>query len=223
MARVLFGVGSIAQLVYSFLCEEDGEDAVDCFTLNASYVKGNSTVLPAPLVAFEQLSRELSCPAGDIEIIICIGYNKMNTIRKNVFNMVLETGYSIGSYRHPSAVISREAVVGTGSIVFENVVIQPFATIGAGNILWSNATIAHHSKLGDFNFLAPSASIAGEALIGNDCFIGNNATIRNGISIGDSVLIGANCYVGADVEAKSVLLAPKPWRSERSSLDYETW
>jgi len=70
------------------------------------------------------------------------------------------------------------------------VVIHKDAVIGDGCMLYQNVTIGGNGKTGDAN---------GAPVIGNNVFIGAGAVILGPISIGDGAKIGANSVVLHDV------------------------
>lgn len=223
MIKVIFGVGHLSEMLYSYIADEEcGEIA--CFTVGRNYMpQSDCSSLPRPICALEDLPKLFDCAPEEIFVTVGVGYNAMNDIRKAVFHQIKNLGYQIEGFVHRSAVVASSSKMGKGCILMENAILQPYAEIGDGNILWSGAIVSHHARLGDYNFLAPSASIAGEARIGDRCFIGNNSTIRNGIVIGNEVMIGAGCYVSKDIEDGSVLMGPRPYYSDKKSSQYFTW
>lgn len=223
MKRVIFGINQLAELVYSYLTESPGQE-IECFTVSSSFLpESDDKRLPGHLIGLEDLPVFLDCSPNEIGVYVCVGYNKMNSIRRTVYEIIDSLGYEILSFVHPSAIVSGSAGIGRGCILLEQAVVQPFVTLGEGNILWSNALISHHTSVGNFNFFAPSVSVAGDVKIGDRCFLGNNVTVRNGVMIEDEALIGAGCYVSSDVGRGLVYLGPQAFLSERNSSSYETW
>ena len=223
MKRVIFGVNQLAELVFSYLTEVSGLE-VECFTVSSSFLPEKDwSHLPRCLIGLEALPDFLGSSPNEIGVYVCVGYNKMTSIRRTIYKVIDSLGYEILSYAHPSAIVSSSSRIGRGCIMFEQAVVQPFTTLGEGNILWSNALISHHTSVGSFNFFAPSVSIAGDVQIGDECFFGNNATVRNGVKIENGALIGAGCYVSSDVKCRSVYLGPRAFLSECDSSSYETW
>ncbi len=83
------------------------------------------------VIPFEEL--ELHFPKESINILICIGYNKMNRIRERIYEKVKEEGYSILSYIHPKATVLTDKM-GIGNIILENASIGIGCSIGEGNV-----------------------------------------------------------------------------------------
>ena len=101
--------------------------------------------------------------------------------------------------RHPSAVVSRFAVIAEGTFVAALSVIGPSARIGGGVIVNHGAVVDHDCEVGDFTHLAPNSSLGGGVRVGERCLIGAGAVVLPGLSIGDGVTIGAGAVVTRDV------------------------
>lgn len=171
------------------------------------------------LISFEKL--ETYYPPNEVEVILGIGYSQMNDVRKKMFFACKKRGYNIASFVHPTAVVSKDIVLGEGNIILENTVIQPFVEIGAGNLFWHNVKIAHDDKIGSFNTFAQNTSVAGVVNIGNNCFFGNSSIILNRKNIADYTLVGAGAICKADTNPYDVIVPAKGVVLEhRKSIDY---
>lgn len=209
--RVIFGVSDLGLLLYDCLCR-DGV-SVQAFTVQKGFIENNIYCMNKPVIALEELASKF--PPNETGIYICIGYKKMNMYRQKIFEIVKNSGFTILSYVHPSALISTDDL-GIGNLIFERVMIGAFTKLGNGNICYPNSMIAHHTVIGDFNFFAISSSVAGKVLIGNNCFIGNNSSTKDRIIMKDYTLLGAGSYLSFNtndfdviVPAKSICLQKK--------------
>src|SRR5690606_14176620 len=98
---------------------------------------------------------------------IAIGDNR---IRKELTGRVPENvGY--GTLIHPSAVVSKRALVGQGTVVMEGAVIKVDATIGKQVIVNTGASVDHDCYVGDFVHLAPKATLCGGASVGEGTMV----------------------------------------------------
>lgn len=209
---IIFGFTQFSQLIKYYI-EQDTSDIVVGFCVNRQYLdkatkESISWGEELPIFAFEDI--EFKFPPDEYKVLISVGYKKMNSLRKHVFLVLKDKGYSIASYINSSAIV-KNVSLGEGNIILECTIIQPFVSIGVCNIFWSNCTICHHSKIGDFNFYAPSVSSAGNVTIGNNCFMGNNSSINNKIIIADYTFIGAGACVTKDTAQDSIIV---PQRSK---------
>ena len=96
---------------------------------------------------------------------------------------------------HPSAVISRSAVIGQGTVVLAGAIVNASASVGDGCILNIASTVDHDCIIGNFAHIAPGANISGEVIIGAQCLIGVGAAVRPSMSIGVGVTVGAGSVV----------------------------
>ncbi|MDO8603562.1 MAG: hypothetical protein Q7O04_06935 [Candidatus Omnitrophota bacterium] len=100
---------------------------------------------------------------------------------------------------HPSAIISKKAVIGHGNIFAQNTIVAPYAKIGNFNLFNYAVSIGHHCQLGDFITLNGGVHIADSSTIDDQVFVGPGAVIINGIRIGKRSKIGANAVVKDDI------------------------
>ena len=107
---------------------------------------------------------------------------------------------------HPTASVSRMAMVGRGAVIFQNVTITSNVNIGKYVTVLPNAVISHDDIIGDFTCIASSASVSGNVRIGEGCYIGTNSAIKDGVTIGDHCLIGMGSVVLKDIPENNVMV-----------------
>lgn len=212
MKKYIFGTTQLAEILASYIwdAETEGGYIVDSAYINLFPHLNN-------VISWEDFINQID---PDVcEIYIALGYNRMNTIREEVYKRIKNAGYKIGTFVHESAFVSKDAVIGEGCLVFENVTIQPYVECGLCNIFWSNVNICHHTTIGNFNFFAASSAVLGRVKIGNNCFIGCNATIKNEIEIGDKTLIGAGAYCSHSTCENDVFVPAKSVKLDKKSIE----
>lgn len=96
---------------------------------------------------------------------------------------------------HPTAVVSRHARIGHGTVLLSNASVGAGAVVGSHCIILQNTVISHDSVIGDFTALATGVCVSGGCTIGENCYIGSNVSIRDGISIAPGVLVGIGSVV----------------------------
>jgi len=94
--------------------------------------------------------------------IVAIGDN---AIRSKLCNLLDKYGFNVPVLIHPTAVISKYAVINNGTVIFANVVINAFAQIGKGCIINTGAIIEHDCYLGDAVHLSPNVALGGGSKI----------------------------------------------------------
>ncbi|MCQ6280002.1 acetyltransferase [Bacillus sp. EB600] len=201
---IIFGNSNFSKLIKWYIDHDDDREVV-AFCADQEYIIEN-VFEGLPVIAFEEI--EKMYPPEQYEILIGIGYNKMNDLRKKIYYSCKQKGYTIASYIHSSSLIQTENI-GEGNIILEQTLIEPFVKIGNCNLIWYKVSIAHDDIIGNFNTIAGMASLCGHVIIKNNCFVGNASVIRESVIINDYSLIGASAFVGRDVEPFSVVVPQK--------------
>ena len=122
---------------------------------------------------------------------------------------------------HPSSSISRSAVIGRGTVVFQNVTITSNATIGNHVVILPNSVISHDDTVGDYTSITAGVSVSGGVRIGRSCYLGTNSSIMGNINIGDRCMIGMGSVVLNDVPPNSVFVG-NPAKCLRRTVEQET-
>ncbi len=96
---------------------------------------------------------------------------------------------------HPSAVVSKYAVIGKNVFISAGVSIGPNAIIDDHVIILANSTIHHDTHIGNGSIVCGNVLVAGNVEVGSQVYIGAGSNIKNGISIGSDSLIGMGSTV----------------------------
>jgi len=91
--------------------------------------------------------------------IVAIGNNE---IRKKIFD-TLSPYLKAGTIIHPSAVISENSEIGSGSVVLANTVISSGARIGKNCIINSQSLVDHDTHVGDHSHISQGT------IVGSNC------------------------------------------------------
>ena len=106
---------------------------------------------------------------------------------------------------HPTAVISKSAIIGEGVYIQANVTVWTKSKISDFCILSPNVVVAHHSSVGKACLISNQSAIGAYIEIANRVFVGMGATVVTGVNkIGENSTIGAGAVVLKDVEPNSV-------------------
>lgn len=138
----------------------------------------------------------LACWSQFQGTVVAIGNN---TMRQNKSNQLAAGGVILVSIVHPSAMISRYAQLGEGSVVLAGAVVNMDARLGIGCIVNTGACVDHDCLLGEFVHISPRAALAGGVSVGDRSWIGIGAVARPLVHIGRDVQIGAGAAVVSDV------------------------
>jgi sugar O-acyltransferase (sialic acid O-acetyltransferase NeuD family) len=100
---------------------------------------------------------------------------------------------------HPSAVISRSADIGGGSIIMAGAVVSNGCRVGTGALLATRSSLDHDCALGECASLAPGVSTGGGVRIGDRTAVGLGANVIHGAAIGSDTVVGAGALVLDDI------------------------
>lgn len=136
--------------------------------------------------------------------------------RLEVLGALCDLEFQLPVIVHPSAVVSRRAVVGAGTVIFSQAAINACVSIGAGCIVNTGATVDHDCRFDDGVHICPGANLAGNVTVGARSLIGIGSSVRQGISIGKDVTVGAGSVVVRDVP-DAVMICGVPARIRSGS------
>jgi acetyltransferase EpsM len=139
--------------------------------------------------------------AADDQLIISIGNNR---IRKAIAAKLNGSQFAIAI--HASAVISRRAVIGEGTVVMPNVSVNVHSNIGRHVILNTNCSIDHDCVVEDFVHVSPNAALAGNVKVGEGTQIGIGACVMQNVTIGKWATVGAGAVIIRDVPDYAVVV-----------------
>lgn len=197
---VIFGDTMFSAEVKSILQKEGGNPIA--FTLDSNYIK-STTFCDLPVYPYESLEQYVDIE--NVEILLSIGYNKMNHNRELKYQVCKSRGFNIHTFMSNQAMVYSDSI-GEGCIIMPGAYIGPFSTIGICNVIRSGCVLSHHDRVGNFNWIADGCTYGGDAVQGNNCFIGLGTTIRNSISIADQTFIGAHSYVSSSTIQNGVYI-----------------
>ncbi len=133
-----------------------------------------------------------------LPLIIAIGNNR---IRQRIAATIR---HPFGRAIHPSALLSRYATVGEGSVVFHNAVVQAGAAVGAHCIINTAASVDHDCQLGNYVHVSPNVALSGNVFAGEGTHLGTGVSVIPGVRIGKWCVIGAGAVVISDIPDYSV-------------------
>lgn len=129
-------------------------------------------------------------------VIVAIGNNQ---VRETKLRVLSAQGAILPTLIHPSAVVSRYAVIGAGSVLFAGAVVNVDCRIGLGAIINTGATVDHDCALGNAVHVSPGAHLAGGVSVGDRSWVGIGSSVRQLVRIGCDVMVGAGSAVVSDV------------------------
>lgn len=215
---VIFGAGSLAQLVCTFLRDE-GAREVAAFTVHAAHRTGEP-LLGLEVAPFERLAQ--THPPDRFDILVAVGYRGVNRARAEVFETCRAAGYRMPGFVSAHAICSTHARLGANCLVLPGSVVQPFAELDDDVVVWG-ATVEHGCRIGAHCFLASGAVVGGNVRMDRHCFVGLNATVLPRVCLARATVVGAGAVVQSDTVAQAVYPGPRASRSELNAGDLRTF
>ena len=136
---------------------------------------------------------------GVHHIFLGVGGIGDNRPRAQVFGRLCRLGLRVVSVIHPTAVISKTAVLGTGVAVMAGVVVNSGAQIGDDVIVNTGVLVDHDCLIGDHVHIAPGVVLSGGVRIGAYSHVGTGSSVRQNVSIGSGAVVGVGSAVVSDV------------------------
>ncbi len=212
---VIFGNLRSASLAWYCLLH-DSPFTVAAFTVDAAYIT-TSHFEALPLVPFETL--ETYYPPSDYRLLIPMGYQRINGVRRSRYEQAKHRGYTFVNYVSSRASVWPDLVIGENVLIYEHAIIQPFARIGNNCIIRSGAHISHHCQIADHAFVAAEVAMGGDGFVGEQAFVGVGAVLRDQIRIAQRCFIGAGAVVVKDTDPDRVYVGNPARAVSKTALE----
>ena len=136
---------------------------------------------------------------GWTDAFISVGSIGSTVLRRKLYQMVNNMGFTVPSIIDPSAIFAKGTSFGKGVCVGKRVVVNTGSQIGTCAILNTGSIIEHDCIIGDFVHISPGATLCGQVAVGDDSHVGAGSVVRQGIQIGSETVIGAGSVVVKDI------------------------
>ena len=219
MAKVvIFGTKDFASLAHFYL-KHDSEHDVVAFAVTSEFFRDEETFEGLPIVPFENVDNVY--PPAEYNFFVPMSHQRMNKVRKSIYDQVKARGYKLISYVSSKATVFPEAVIGDNCFILEDNTIQPFTPIGNDVVMWSGNHIGHHGVIKDHVLFTSHVVLSGHCIVEPYCFFGVNATIRDGLHIAEGSLIGMSACVTKDTEPWGIYTGSPARRGKVLSKDLD--
>ncbi|PPA69235.1 acetyltransferase [Jeotgalibacillus proteolyticus] len=128
----------------------------------------------------------------EVQVVIAVGDNSTRKKLAEKFNLPPE---AYATLVHPSAFVSKQAVLGHGTVVMANAVINAGSLAGNHVIINSGAIVEHECKLEHYVHLSPNATLTGNVSLKEGVHIGAGATLIPKVTVGEWSVAGAGAVV----------------------------
>lgn len=209
---VLIGGGGHARVVIDSL-QAAGETRT-LGIVDADAARRGKTVLGVPILGDDSILPALAA-SGTKYFAVTVGSVGDANLRRALFERACALGLLPLGVRHPSAIISQHADVGSGTQLLPGAIVNAGARLGANVIVNSGAIVEHDCEIGDHAHVATGARIASGVTVGEGVHVGAGATVRQLLRIGAGAIVGAGAVVVKDVSARSVVVGVPAARLQR--------
>jgi sugar O-acyltransferase (sialic acid O-acetyltransferase NeuD family) len=137
---------------------------------------------------------------ADLHVAIGVG---SSPARRTIAHALVARGrnFRIPVLTHPSAVVSRYAVVGPGTQITAGCIVTANVNIGTFVVLNRACNVSHDCQLGDYVTVAPGVQLAGNVTLGAGCDVGIGASVIQGVGVGEWTIVGAGAAVTESLPA----------------------
>lgn len=186
---VIFGTGGFAKEIVSYLAQwERAVCAVSTLDWNHE--------------DYDHIPVKRSIKAGEYpnaKFLMCVA----DPALKHQF--VRENPDQWSTYIHWTAVVSKQAKIGKGTVICPQVVITSDAQIGEFVTMNIYSSASHDCKIGDFSTFSPYASIMGHCTVGQDAFFGAGALCIPKVTLPDGTKVSAGAVVRKSMDQAATL------------------
>ncbi|MCL5289508.1 MAG: acetyltransferase [Firmicutes bacterium] len=130
------------------------------------------------------------------DLVVAIGDN---LIRVKLLKNFSDVGFNLPFIVHPTAYVSRDAIIEPGCVIFAQAAVNAGSRIGFGSIINTGSTVDHDCFLGEGVHLSPGVHLAGEVNVGDYSWLGIASSVIQRVSIGRDVIVGAGTVVVRDI------------------------
>ena len=135
---------------------------------------------------------------GEIGFIVAIG-NPFGHVRCRLHDRLVSAGCIATTLVHPTAKICASAQIGPGLQAMPDSIVHNNAVVGRQCILNTRSLVEHDCVLEEGVEIGPGAVLAGRVSVGANTWIGTGASIRPRVKIGRNSIVGAGAVVVSDI------------------------
>lgn len=134
---------------------------------------------------------------------ITLGSIGSTSVRRKLYNMIKEKGFTIPSVLHDKAIVSKDLIIEEGVFIGAGSIVNSGTKILKNTIINTRAIIEHDCLIGEFVHISPGTILCGGVEVGNDSHIGAGSIVIQNRKIGENTIIGAGSVVVKDIAPKS--------------------
>ena len=137
--------------------------------------------------------------------LITVGQIKSADLRVKLFQQVQRLGFELPTIISPRAYVSKNAILGIGTIVMHDALVNTGAKIGNNCILNTKSLVEHDAIVEDHCHISTSSVVNGGTIIREKTFIGSNTITKEYITVGKNSVIGGGLRVVSDAQENTLM------------------
>jgi sugar O-acyltransferase (sialic acid O-acetyltransferase NeuD family) len=137
-------------------------------------------------------------------VLVTVGQVRFSDVRSRLFERGKNAGCVFPVVTASSAIVSRRAEIGEGTIVMHRAFVNAKSIIGRNCIINTSAAIEHDAVIGDHCHVSTGALVNGGCIVGSGCLIGSGAVLLQGRRVVDGCIVGAGSVVVHSLEEPGV-------------------
>lgn len=162
-----------------------------------------------PILGNRDVLQSLIEEQGVRTAFVAVGSIRAGKGRSEGYLALKELGFEMPWLKHPSAVVSKSAVIGEACVMMANSYVGVDTVLGNNVVINSGAIVEHDSTVDDHAHLSPGVTLAGGVHVGASAHVGVGARILQNVKIGPFATVGAGAVVIEDVpEGTTVVGVP---------------
>jgi sugar O-acyltransferase (sialic acid O-acetyltransferase NeuD family) len=138
--------------------------------------------------------------------LITVGQIASPNLRMRIAEQLAALGIDTPTVISPRAYVSRNAIVGAGTIVLHGAVVNAGARVGDHCILNSQSLVEHDARVDDFCHISTGAILNGGATAGEGSFIGSRSVVKQGVALGQRCIVGMGTVLRRDLADQTTYL-----------------
>lgn len=155
----------------------------------------------------------------ELEGIVAVGEP---AIRERLYNKFLENGIRLATLIDRTAIVSRWAHIGAGSIISEFATVHTGVQIGENTLVQPFVCIGHDIQIGNHVVLSAYCAPGGNSKFDNRAFVGMQATIMQGLSVGEEAIVSMGAVVFRDVPPATTVVG-NPARITKGNSEHKVF
>jgi carbonic anhydrase/acetyltransferase-like protein (isoleucine patch superfamily) len=157
-------------------------------------VRLGRSILGVPVVG--PLSALGDVARGDAHVVNLIA--RTTAKREAARTKIARYGHPFASLVHPGVDV-RGVELADDVLVYERAIVSPEACVGPGSVLFMGAIAGHESRIGAGCVLAAGCVLNARVVLGDFVYVGTNAAVLPEVRVGAGATVGASSAVLCDV------------------------